>query len=329
MQTLSPSLRIGVLRGGPSPEYDVSLKTGANVLKHLSETHNPIDVFISKDGKWHMNGMERSPERILKNLDVAFNALHGTYGEDGQVQEILNHHGVPYTGSDKYASAIAMNKWITKERALLAGIKTPVSMLVRQTDSLPNKAKEIFNSIPHPLIVKPACGGSSLGLHKVDSFSELLSALENVLSEHGSAVVEEYIVGKEATCGVIDNFRGKKIYPLPPVEIVPPTGKLFDYDSKYNGETKEICPGNFSEKEKREIERVAQLIHDKLDLRHYSRSDFIVSPRRGVYFLEVNTLPGLTEESLLPKSLKAVGVEVKEFLHHLLHMAIHKSGVWI
>src|SRR3989344_2035845 len=181
MQTLSPSLRIGVLRGGPSLEYDVSLKTGANVLKHLSETHNPIDVFISKDRKWHMNGIERPPLRILKNLDVAFNALHGAYGEDGQVQEILNHHGTPFTGSDKYASAIAMNKWMTKERAVLAGIKTPVGILVRQNDSLSDKAKEIFNTIPHPLIVKPACGGSSLGIHIVDSYSELLSALEKVL----------------------------------------------------------------------------------------------------------------------------------------------------
>ncbi|MCX6702162.1 MAG: hypothetical protein NTX96_03155 [Candidatus Zambryskibacteria bacterium] len=273
MQTLSPSLHIGVLRGGPSSEYDVSLKTGANVLKHLSDTHRPIDIFISRDGKWHINGLERSPERILKNVDVVFNALHGSYGEDGQVQEVLNHLGVPYTGSGKMESAIAMNKWMTKERAILAGIRTPVAMLVRQTDSLTDKAKEIFNSMSGPMIVKPTCGGSSLGLYKANSFNELLSALETVLSEHGSAVVEEYIIGKEGTCGVIDDFRGQKTYSLPPVEIIPPTGKLFDYDSKYNGKSKEICPGNFSEKEKKEIERATQLIHNKLGLSHYSRSD--------------------------------------------------------
>lgn len=329
MQTLPSSLHIGVVRGGPSPEYDVSLKTGANVLRHFSETHIPIDIFISKDGKWHMNGLERSPERILKHVDVVFNALHGAYGEDGGVQEILDHHGVPYTGSNRYASAIAMNKWITKEKAILAGIKTPISILVRRTDSLEDKAKEIFNTIPHPMIVKPACGGSSLGLHKVDSFKDLLDALENVLSGHGSAIVEEYIVGREATCGVIDNFRGQKIYSLPVVEIIPPAGKLFDYDSKYSGESREICPGNFSEKERKEIEKVAKLIHDRLGLRHYSRSDFIVSPRRGIYFLEVNTLPGLTEESLLPKSLEAVGIKIKDFLHHLVHMAVHKTGLWV
>lgn len=328
MKTLPTSLRIGVVRGGPSLEYDVSLKTGANVLKHLSETHTPIDIFISKDGKWHVNGVEKTPERILKNVDVVFNALHGAYGEDGGVQEVLNHLGVPYTGSGRFESAVAMNKWVTKEMAQEVGIKTPIGMLVRQTDSLSQKAKEIFLAMPHPLIVKPRDSGSSIGLKKVDSYSELLSALEEVLSEHKAAVVEEYIVGKEATCGVIDNFRGKQIYTLPPLEIVPPTGKLFDYDSKYDGSSKEICPGNFTAEEKKTIEKFSALIHKRLGLSHYSRSDFIVSPRRGVYFLEVNTLPGLTSESLLSKSLEAVGVSVKDFLQHTLHMA-HKTGAWI
>lgn len=328
MHNLPSSLRIGVLRGGPSKEYDVSLKSGANVLKHLSETHRPVDIFISKDGKWHVNGVEKSPERILKNVDVVFNALHGAYGEDGQVQEVLNHHGVPYTGSGRYESAVAMNKWVTKEIAQEVGIKTPLAMLVRQTDYLSDKAKDIFSSMPHPLIVKPRDGGSSIGLKKVDSYLELLTALEEVLAEHKSAIVEEYIVGKEATCGVLDNFRGKDVYTLPPLEIVPPTGKLFDYDSKYDGSSKEICPGNFTAEEKKTIEKFSALIHKRLGLSHYSRSDFVVSPKRGVYFLEVNTLPGLTSESLLPKSLQAVGVSVKDFLHHTLHLA-HKTGVWI
>lgn len=328
MKTLPTSLRIGVLRGGPSLEYDVSLKSGANVLKNLLETHVPLDIFISKDGKWHVNGLERAPERILKNVDVIFNALHGAFGEDGQVQELLNRHGVAYTGSGRMESALAMNKWLTKELAQEVGIKTPIAMQVKETDALGEKAKEIFSSMPHPLIVKPRNGGSSLGVYKVDSYTELLDALEKVLAEHKSAVVEEFIPGKEASCGVIDNFRGLETYSLPPVEIVPPKGKMFDYESKYNGQSNEICPGNFTAAEKKEIERVSKLIHERLGLRHYSRSDFIVHPKRGVYFLEVNTLPGLTEESLLPKSLKAVGSSIKEFLHHVLHMA-HKTGVWV
>lgn len=325
MQIISPSLRIGVIRGGPSVEYEVSLGTGGNILKHLSASHNPLDIFISRDGKWHIQGIERTPERILKHVDVVVNALHGTFGEDGGLQEILDSHGTRYTGSDKLSSAIAMNKWMTKERVEKAGIKTPLYFIVRQEDSISEKAKFIFNSIPHPMIVKPACSGSSFGLYKVNSFSELVSALEVILSEHGSAIVEEYIVGKEATCGVVDNFRGRDIYALPPIEIIPPTGKLFDYESKYNGQSQEICPGNFSKEEKKEIEEISAKIHQILGLSHYSRSDFIISPKRGIYFLEVNTLPGLTNESLLPKSLNAVGVTMPEFLHHIIFLALNQK----
>ncbi len=327
MNNLSRSLHIGVIRGGPSSEYEVSLQTGGNVLKTLSETHSPVDIFISRDGKWHINGVERSPERILKNIDVVFNALHGEYGEDGGVQEILVHHGVPFTGSERYPSAIAMNKWMTKERAKAIGIKTPLAMLVRREDSINEKAREIWSAMPHPFIVKPTCGGSSIGVYIANTFKELVSSLEKVLEIHGSAVVEEYITGKEATCGVIDNFREQKLYALPVVEIIPPKkSKFFDNESKYNGQSREVCPGNFSAEEKTEMEKISKEIHEVLGLRHYSRSDFIVSPRRGIYFLEVNTLPGLTKESLLPKSLQAVGVSFIDFIHHVLGLALNRNN---
>ena len=297
MNVLQNSLRIGVLRGGPSPEYDTSLQSGANVLRHLSETHRPIDIFISRDGKWHMQGVERSPERILRNVDVIFNALHGAYGEDGGVQEVLNLHGVPYTGSDRYSSAIAMNKWITKERAKAAGIKTPISVLVRGTDPLSEKAQEIFNSIPHPLIVKPACSSGSFGLYKVNTFKELVSVLQTILKDHDSAIVEEFISGKDVSCLITDNFRGQDVYSFPVNQ-------------------------DLGRKEKEAVENISKKIHIDLGLSHYSQSDFIVSPRRGVYFLEVNTLPKFNEKSVIPKTLEAVGVSMKEFLHHLIGLAI-------
>lgn len=310
MQTLSPSLRIGVLRGGSSGEYEDSLRSGASVLKHLSQTHRPVDIFVTKDNKWHMNGVEKSPERILKNIDVVWNGLYGRFYDSEQIRATLNYNGTPYTGSDRLESAMAMNRWIAKEKALLAGIKTPVSILVRRTDSLFGKAKEIFNSIPHPLLVKPGIGGFDVVSYKVQSFNELLEALENVLIACNSALVEEYIPGKYASCGIINGFRGQDVYTLPPAQIV--------------SEDVINCPGLFSEKEKREIERVAQLIHSKLGLKHYSNSDFVVSPRRGVYLLEVNTIPKLHEKSFLPKSLEAVGISVAEFLHHLLNLAINR-----
>jgi D-alanine-D-alanine ligase len=324
MIILPSSLRIGVLRGGPSPEYDVSLKTGGNILNILSKTHKPADIFISQDGIWHINGIERSPDRILKSLDVVWNGLHGTYGEDGGVQELLDSMGTRYTGSERFPSAISMNKWLTKEKLKSHGIKTPLAFIVRREDNLTEKVKEIFGSFSFPIMVKPACGGSSIGVYIARNLTDLVSSIEATLENHGSALIEEYISGREATCGVVSNFRGQDIYALPIVEIKS-SNNFFDNDSKYNGKSEEICPGNFSLSEKREIENISKTIHDKLGLRHYSRSDFIVSPRRGIYFLEVNSLPGMTNESLMPKSLEAVGISTKEFVHHILNLALQNS----
>ncbi|MBA3733383.1 ATP-grasp domain-containing protein [Patescibacteria group bacterium] len=312
MQTLPSSLRIGVLRGGPSSEYDVSMKSGENILKQLSETHRPVDIFISKDKKWHVQGLERSPERILKNVDVVFNALHGEYGEDGQVQDILDHHGVPYTGSLRYPSSIAMNKWLSKEKVMKEGIKTPVSVLFRPTEFLTERAREISGAITFPMVVKPVKGGSSIGITIVQNEAQLITALQTSLINKEDMLVEECIKGKEATCGVVDGLRDQPLYALPSIEVI----------SKQN---REVCPGNFSQAEKKELERLSKLVHQTLGLRHYSRSDFIVSPRRGIYFLEVNTLPGLTKESLLPKSLEAVGISTKDFLHHVLSLALNRK----
>lgn len=327
MNSIPNSLKIGVIRGGTSPEYDVSLKSGAHVLELLSETHKPIDIFISKDGLWHMNGLERNPSKILKNVDFVWNALHGEFGEDGKIQHILDLHGVKYNGSEKYPSSIAMNKFLTKEHLKDLGIKTPTYTLVRMSDDLKEKSKEIFETIPHPLIVKPVSGGSSLGIKIAKNYPELYSSLYDILSNGQNALVEELISGKEATVGVIEDFRGHKIYSLPVVEIR--YGKehksendFFDFESKYNGESEEICPGHFSVAEKKEIEEIAKKVHEKLNLRHYSRSDFIVHPKRGVYFLEVNTLPGMTKESLFPLALKSVGSSVKEFVYHIMSILL-------
>jgi len=326
MYTLPKDVRIGVLRGGPSPEYDVSLKSGAQVLNVLSETHQPVDILIDKAGVWHVRGTPRSPDRVLNHLDVVFNALHGTYGEDGIVQNILNHHAVPYTGSDRFSSAIAMNKWLTKEQARSAGIKTPISVVVRSTDSVIEKAREIFHSIPHPLVVKPTMGGSSLGIFVVKSFPELVSALESVLTVYDSALVEEYIAGKEATCTVVNDFRDRQVYSFPPIEIrYPKPEMVWTYDHKYSGESQIMYPTTLLSGETKAVEDMSRAIHSLLKLSHYSRSDFIVSPRRGVYFLEVNTLPGMTAHSLVPKSLESVGVTLKEFIHHIIGLALNKK----
>ena len=321
MQTLSPSLRIGVLRGGPSPEYDVSLQTGANVLKHLSETHKPLDIFISRDGVWHLRGVPRPVEKILPQVDVVFNALHGKFGEDGAVQKILENHSALFTGSDSFSSASSMNKILSKEIFAKAGLQTPRYVIFKRNDDLKNKSAEIFKTFFMPVVVKPTFAGSSVGVSVASTPEEIAEAIVSAIKHSPSVLVEEFIAGREASCGVIDNFRGQENYALPVVEIRPRNGNLFDYDTKYAGKSEEIVPSNFSADEKKEIERLSIIAHNTLGLRHYSRSDFLVSPR-GIFILNSSSLPPLTDQSLLPKSLSAVGATSQQFLHHIISLAL-------
>lgn len=318
--------RVAVLRGGPSSEYDISLQTGAAVLNNLNEEkYVPRDIFIDRNGQWHLHGMPKEPGDILQNVDVAFNAMHGEYGEDGHVQKILDRYGVPYTGSRASASALCINKLLTKE-ALRPYLQTIPLLFAKHAVVEPgihleDQLEAIFEQFNTPLVVKPVIGGSSVGVAIVSTYDELYDAVEDALERAPRAFVEEYVEGKEATVGVLEKFRGEDIYALLPIEIIPAQDHtFFDYDAKYHGASQEICPGRFSLETKEQLQMLAARIHQLLGLRHYSRSDFIVTPQ-GIYFLEINTLPGLTEESLVPKALKAVGCSFPDFLDHLVTLA--------
>lgn len=317
--------KVGVLRGGPSSEYEVSLKTGKSVIDSLTDRYEVLDIFIDKSGVWHYLGVPIMPEKVFKRVDVIFNALHGAYGEDGTVQKLLDCYNIPYTGSRALASAVGMNKVLSKKVYKNFNLKTPLYMTVTATDCSDRELLKLFKSFPMPVVVKPVSGGSSVGTAIAKTLADLESAVSDALKYSKEALIEEFIAGKEATCGVVDEFRDEEIYSLLPVEIRKPTGSaFFDYQAKYGGESQEICPGNFTAKEKKEIQIMAREAHKALGLRHYSRSDFIIHPRRGVYILETNTLPGLTSESLLPKSLKAVGCSLPDFLDHLITLALKK-----
>lgn len=319
--------RVGVLRGGPSTEYEVSINSGAAVLDALRKHHEnrlqARDIFIDRSGVWHIDGMQTTPEQTMNSIDVVFNALHGSYGEDGKVQSFLEHHGKPFTGSGSLASAIGMNKILSKKAFKDNSIKTPShreytsEYISKNQETL---AKELFESILLPAIIKPCSSGSSIGVTIVRSYSDILGAL-NEASKHSPIVmIEEFIPGIEATCGVIESFRGQDLYALPPIEIRHNSG-FFDYNAKYSGQSKEIVPATFADKFKSVIEETSKKVHKSLGLRHYSRSDFIIHPKRGIYVLEVNTLPGLTENSLLPKALRAVGSDTHEFVSHIIELS--------
>ena len=319
--------RVGVIRGGPSGEYSVSLQTGRAVLKNLpEEKYSAHDILISRDGTWHMHGIPRDPHQILKHLDVVFNALHGEYGEDGKLQLLLDSFGIPYTGSGALASAVGMNKILSKGVFTKEGINTPRHFIIEEEENNDKNLSHVLSDFPSPsYIVKPVDAGSSLGMSIAKDLNSLDSAVREALKYSRKVLIEEFVYGREATCGVVDSSRGDDPYALLPVEIIPNDGRFFDYEAKYAGESQEICPGNFTPEEQKEIQNIAVLAHKALGLRHYSRADMIITPQNGVYLLEVNTLPGLTSTSLFPKSLEAVGCTMSEFLDHLVTLALQSK----
>lgn len=322
MRVMQTHTRIGVLRGGPSGEYDVSLKTGSSVLKNMPAPFEALDIYIDREGMWHRNGRPVELGDIHKYVDAVFIALHGDYGEDGHAQRELERIGMPFVGSGSLGSALGMHKIRAKSIVGGHGLCMPRHREVPADEPADAAARAIFEAFLFPIIVKPVAGGSSLGVKKIDAFPGLAEAIGEAQEKYGNVMVEEYIAGKEATVGVVESFRGKKLYALPSVEIRLAEGStFFDFDAKYSGQSEEICPGNFSSQEKQALEEAAPLAHEALGLAHYSRSDFIVSPKGKIYFLEVNTLPGLTEESLFPKALDAVGSSLPEFLKHVIGLS--------
>ena len=317
---------VAVLRGGPSSEYEVSLRTGAEVLKTLDpERYQGRDVFIDRQGAWYVHGAPALPERALRGVDVVFNVVHGEYGEDGRLHAILETFGVPYTGPERFATTLAFNKQRTKDAVSKLGILVARGVVADKPAEaeLEEMTHLLFRSFPMPAVVKPVIGGSSVGVTLARDFHSLRDGLERAFAIAPKALVEEYIRGREATVGVIDHFRGERAYALLPVEIIPPSGNpFFDYDAKYGGGTQEICPGNFSAAEKDALMDLSRRAHEGLGMRDYSRSDFIVS-KRGIYFLEINSAPavGLTEGSLLPKAVAAVGSELSDFVSHIIELA--------
>ena len=320
MQTI-----VGVLRGGPSREHEVSLKTGAAILANLPEEKFSVhDIYIDKNGGWHDRGRLVSPERILRQVDVIFNGLHGEYGEDGEVQKLLERFGVPYTGADSFGSYLAMHKLMSKMRAQKEGLLTPDFRYVEHVEDIEQVANDAIRSFHQPVVVKPVGWGSSVGVSIVSGYAPVLSTIKKLFAEGATSVlIEEYIRGKEASAGVVEGLRGETLYSLPPIEIIPPEKDFFSYDAKYSGKSREICPGNFSRMVTEELRCASKAIHRALGLSHYSRSDFIVAPK-GIYYLETNTLPGLTKESLLPKSLATIGVKFSDFLSHLVNLALSR-----
>lgn len=305
---MAKKLNIAVLMGGMSSEHEISLISGQNVLKYLDRTKYMIKpIVIGKQGNWTIGGRQVAADKALKGVDVAFNALHGEYGEDGCIQGLLESFSVKYTGSGVLASALGMDKIKSYELFKLRGLTVPKRATLE-------RGKKV--------VVKPSCLGSSVGISIVDNKKDLKIAINKAKERCETVIIEEYIDGQEMTCGIIDNFKGQKHFALPVTEIIPPPGRFFDYEVKYNGSTQEITPARISKSLTKKIQEAAIRAHQILGCKGYSRTDFIVRKNK-IYVLEINTLPGLTKESLLPKAAKVAGIEFPDLLDIIIKNALN------
>ena len=334
-----PKVRVAVLMGGPSSERAVSLRSGEAVLRALDRRrYRALPVDIGRDGSWRVpvptllegepaaGGLSLDRIRTVlaraaeeRSVDVVFLALHGKFGEDGTIQGLLEAAGIPYTGSGVLASALAMDKERAKTVVAAAGVRVPRGLLV--ADGEPARAPSF------PAFVKPAGGGSSIGAGPAADEAELRARLAAVFAlGEGAALVEERLSGTEVTCAVLGN-RGAPERVLPVVEIVPRGRPFFDFEAKYDpAACEEICPARITEGERLLVERAAVAAHRALGCDGMSRSDFILVGGEPVY-LETNTIPGMTENSLCPRAARAAGIPFPRLLDLLVGMALeHRAA---
>lgn len=317
-------LRVAILKGGPSHEHEVSLKSAENVSRFLNaERYDHRHILIAKSGEW-----EVPLEELGRHADVAFIAMHGGYGEDGGVQLDLESVGIPYTGSRAAASALAMNKFLTLRLFQDAGLTVPFSLLVtkKEWETKPDSVMDQVRYYVHfPAVVKPNADGSSVGVHIVNDRNELVNAVLHVLSFSREALIQTFIRGREMTCGVLDRGYAGSAFPLLPTEIVPRVSGFFDYRAKYEvgGSVEVTPPENLSLVYRERIQRAALEAHRLVGARGFSRTDMILAPSGEVFVLEINTIPGLTETSLLPQAAAASGISFAELLDTIIESAFH------
>lgn len=315
---------VGVLRGGTSNEYDLSLRTGAAMLSALPEEKYDVrDILIDKQGRWHMRGMPVEPIRALQQVDVALSGLHGGIGEDGTVARILARAGIPFAGSGAQPSALSLNKIRAREVLRGSGIKMPMGIAFTRGSGMDTgqMTRQVFSRFGPPYLVKPSSEGASVGIRLVYTVIQLPDTLGDILDQFGSAIVEEYLMGKEATVGIIEDFRHEPLYALPPVRVMyPESSQFLHFDHHKESQMRHIVPSDFTHIEKQALIDAARAAHKALGLSHFSRADFIVT-RRGPHLLEVNAYPGLYEGAAFPAKLESVGSSIREFLEHAIHLA--------
>ncbi len=325
MSRVTPhATRVAVLLGGNSSERAVSLRSGAMVVRQLPRSAYRVTTYDA--------GKKAGLSKLVQDaqngkIDVVFNALHGTHGEDGDIQGLLEILGLPYTGSGVCASAIAMNKQLSKELFLSAGLPIIKGSLISVQEFKKDPKgtlSRIKKTLGPDIVMKPNASGSSVGLFVRPKQKDWEKAIKTALKEDGEGcLVERFISGRELTVPVLE-YRGiPKALPVIEIRTV---GGVFDYHAKYHDKnTQEICPAQISQSVTRKAQSLAVRAHQTLGCRGYSRTDIMMDEKDGLYILETNTLPGLTQASLLPKSAAVIGLDYPALLSHLIREALYAA----
>lgn len=326
-------IRVGVIRGGITPEYYLSLAAGSYILNHISkDKYQPVDILITKDGTWHKQGVPMNPTDLKDHVDIVFNTLYGVYGEDGKLQDFLDELGVPYVGSDPFSSSLTANKKKKKERLQDIGLKTPKYFILQgllkmedekeQLEFLRKKAMDIFKKIHPPWVVKPILGSASTFTYLVTTFTELIYLLNDLADKFDEIIVEEFIDGTEVVSGIINGLRGEKEYVLPPFEIVKP-GKILDYDTRFNRKHSLRLLDKKLEEHKDAIADIMKTLHKEFNLNDYSTANLVISPKGGIYVIEVDSQPILGDGEILPSMMEEVGCPDHVWIDHLIQRKIN------
>ncbi len=306
-------LRVAVIMGGRSAEREVSLHTGAQVASALEQAGYDVVQVDSGEGGF-VHALEQAAP------DVAFICLHGRYGEDGTMQGLLEILELPYVGSGVLASALAMDKVMSKHVFAASGVPTPAYLEIRRGDPL--DVDGVVGALGPKTVVKPASEGSAIGVTIAHTPEELPAAVEEAFAHDDIILIEQFEEGVEVTVGVLGNESPE---PLPTLEIVP-EHEFYDYESKYvPGMSRHVIPARVSEEKREECMRLAVAAHEALGCKGMSRTDMIVTDDGKVWVLEVNTIPGMTKTSLLPEAAAAAGIDFPRLCRMLVEMALEEE----
>jgi len=317
---------IAIVAGGDSSEYVVSVKSGANVLKAINQKlFNPWLVrikgeeWIVLDGENKLTDIDKSDFSFTVNgnkckFDYAYIIIHGTPGEDGLLQGYFEMLNIPYSSCSVQSSALTFNKFFCNN--YLRSFEIPMAQSVRLLAGEKYSASQIVESLGLPLFVKPSAGGSSFGVTKVKKGEDLVDAVNKALDENPEAIIEQFLEGKEFTCGVVKTGDRKLV--LPVTEVIP-KNEFFNYESKYTpGMADEITPARISEELTLKVQALSSRIYDLCNCNGIVRIDYILKDET-FYFLEVNTVPGMTETSFIPQQIKAMGLNLTDLLTDIIN----------